>query len=150
MVVGAEGTSDLFLLLIVLRTMGQIVGRTRLQKVIYLLRQRYQLPFSFRFKPYFYGPYSEELSDAVENLVALGMIEENRRYLDEGVIEYSYKLTKRGTDFLDTNAAGDVARKPPLGANLSRAIRELALPTYALVATAKSVMSSSTVRAVTA
>ncbi len=143
MVVGTESLSDLFLLLIVLRSMGQIAGRTRLQKIIYLLRQRYQVPFSFRFKPYFYGPYSEELSDAVENLVALGMIEENRRYLDEGVIEYSYKLTRRGIGFLDTNVAGDIARKPPLGANLSKAIRELDVPTYSLVATAKSVMSSS-------
>ena len=79
MVVGVEELSDLLLLLVVLRELGQVVGRTRLQKIVYLLREMYQIPFRFRFKPYFYGPYSEDLSDAIENLTALGVIEEGRR-----------------------------------------------------------------------
>ena len=144
MVVAVEQLSDLFFLLHVIRETGLVNGRTRLQKTIYLLRERYHIPFRFHFKPYFYGPYSEDLADAVENLVALGMIEENRRYFDEDVIEYSYKLTKRGIDFLNTNFTTENTRKPPIGANLSRGIRELNdFLTPALVATAKSVMASS-------
>lgn len=41
---------------------GQIVGRTRLQKVAYLL-QVVGYPSEFPFEYYHYGPYSEELAD---------------------------------------------------------------------------------------
>ena len=144
MVVGAEQVGDLFLFLLALREMGQIAGRTRLQKTVYLLREHYGIPFSFHFKPYFYGPYSEELSDSVDNLKALGMIEERRRYLTEGVIEYSYRLTKAGASFLEANVTADVVKRPPLGGNLAKATRELGhLATQVLVATAKATMASS-------
>jgi len=144
MVVGVEELSDLLLLLVVLRELGQVVGRTRLQKIVYLLREMYQIPFRFRFKPYFYGPYSEDLSDAIENLTALGVIEEGRRYLAEGVIEYSYSLTRRGSSFLEGQITGEIARRPPLGASLAKALRELeALPTSTLVSSAKSMLSTS-------
>ena len=144
MVVGVEQLSDLFLLLHVIRETGLVNGRTRLQKTIYLLREHYQIPSGFHFKPYFYGPYSDDLADAVENLVALGLIDEGRRYLNEDVIEYSYKLTKRGIDFLGVHASGNSTRRPSFGAGLAKAIRELnSFSTSALVATAKSALALS-------
>src|SRR5437773_11856616 len=110
MVIEVGELTDLLLLLVTMRELGEVAGRTRLQKTIYLLRERFGVPFRFRFKPYFYGPYSEDLSDSVENLVALGMIEERRRYLAAGVSEYSYRLTKGGVGFLETNVATEVKR----------------------------------------
>jgi uncharacterized protein len=42
---------------------GKIVGRTRLQKMFYLLKEAgYQIPFSFEYRHY--GPFSEQLATA--------------------------------------------------------------------------------------
>ena len=54
---------------------GQIVGRTRLQKVAYLLELTGQGE-GFDFEYRHYGPYSESLSDAVRVASAFGLIEE--------------------------------------------------------------------------
>ena len=44
---------------------GKIVGRIRLQKIVYLLEQL-GLNSNFKFSYYHYGPYSEELAEAVD------------------------------------------------------------------------------------
>lgn len=44
---------------------GKIVGRIRLQKIVYLLEQL-GLNSGFKFSYYHYGPYSEELAEAVD------------------------------------------------------------------------------------
>jgi uncharacterized protein len=43
---------------------GKVIGRTRLQKTIYLL-QRSGLPTDFHYSLHFYGPYSEGLNTGV-------------------------------------------------------------------------------------
>jgi len=141
MVIEVGELTDLLLLLVTMRELGEVAGRTRLQKMIYLLRERFGVPFRLKFKPYFYGPYSDELSDIVENLVALGLIEENRRYLADGVVEYSYKLTDAGSGFLETQVSSETLRKPQL-TNLLKGVRELrGLPTNTLITTAKSILA---------
>ncbi len=141
MVIEVGEQTDLLLLLVTIRELGEISGRTRLQKTVYLLRERFGVPFKLKFKPYYYGPYSDELSDMVENLVALGLVEEHRRYLADGVVEYSYKLTDAGSGFLGSQVSVEAIRKPPL-ANLVKGLRELReLPTNVLVATAKSILT---------
>ncbi len=54
---------------------GQIVGRTRLQKIAYLLELTGQGE-GFDFEYRHYGPYSESLSDAARVASAFGLIEE--------------------------------------------------------------------------
>ena len=49
---------------------GQIVGRVRLQKLLYLLDQL-GLASGFEFTYHHYGPYSEELSEAIANAMVL-------------------------------------------------------------------------------
>src|SRR3954462_9618768 len=54
---------------------GQIVGRTRLQKIGYLLQLAglgERFPFAYRH----YGPFSEELASAARDANALGLISE--------------------------------------------------------------------------
>lgn len=55
---------------------GEIVGRTRLQKTAYLLKQagmRFEFPFVYKH----YGPYSEQLAAAAESAGRAGMISES-------------------------------------------------------------------------
>lgn len=44
---------------------GEIIGRIRIQKIVYLLEQL-GMEGGFRFSYHHYGPYSEELSDVLE------------------------------------------------------------------------------------
>jgi uncharacterized protein YwgA len=57
---------------------GQMIeGRTRIQKEICLLKFKSKIPFAFNYKSYFYGPYSEELSETVNLLVGAKVLREN-------------------------------------------------------------------------
>ncbi|KAB2919086.1 MAG: hypothetical protein F9K30_17655, partial [Dechloromonas sp.] len=61
---------------------GPIVGRVRIQKVFYLLNQL-GLEGDFRFSYHHYGPYSEDLSQAIDRA----------RYLDQSIKEIEKDTT---------------------------------------------------------
>ncbi len=54
---------------------GQIVGRTKLQKIAYLL-EAIGVGSGFHFEYRHYGPYSEQLANATSSAKALGIIDE--------------------------------------------------------------------------
>jgi hypothetical protein len=62
---------------------GRIVGRTRLQKIGYLLELS-GLGAGFSFEYRHYGPYSEELAVAARNSKLLGLLDEEERPTDWG------------------------------------------------------------------
>jgi uncharacterized protein YwgA len=64
---------------------GQIVGRVRLQKLIYPLDQ-IGLGSDFRFTYHHYGPYSEEVAEAIANAIILdkSLREEKRTRASDG------------------------------------------------------------------
>ncbi|MBP1933974.1 YwgA family protein [Ammoniphilus resinae] len=84
--------------LYLLDTLGEIVGRKKLQKMVYI-SQKLKFDFNQRFQFHFYGPYSEELTVMTEELCELGFIEENQQ--DKGNYSvYQYAITEKGRDFL--------------------------------------------------
>jgi len=54
---------------------GEIVGRKKLQKMVYIAK-KLNFPFQEKFEFHFYGPYSEELTLRVEELCNFGFIDE--------------------------------------------------------------------------
>ncbi|MEA1998455.1 MAG: hypothetical protein U9N61_03905 [Euryarchaeota archaeon] len=56
-----------------------IAGRTLLQKTEYFLNEK--LEWGFEFTPYYHGPYSAEIADALESLRASGIV-------NEEIVEY--------------------------------------------------------------
>jgi uncharacterized protein len=54
---------------------GRIVGKTRLQKTVYFLEQL-GVGFGFDFEYHYYGPYSEELTAALDDSIALKIVDE--------------------------------------------------------------------------
>lgn len=62
---------------------GRVVGRTKLQKVAYLLELA-GLGAGFQFEYRHYGPYSEDLADAVQMAAAFDLISEVERKADWG------------------------------------------------------------------
>ncbi len=111
-----------------------IAGRTRIQKEICLLKYKSQLPFTFEYKSYFYGPYSEELSDTINTLVGVKLLEETVTSVGYNSYRYDYSLTKQGEElFTKVNQeAGDLISKLRAEINTFEA-----MSTPELVATAK-------------
>ena len=95
------------LVLAVVAARGTVPGRTVLQKISYFLNTALDLRIGF--KPYFYGPYSEELAVATDSLVGYGFLEEESLPLsvvkeDESDFDsrqYKYSLTARGKKLVE-------------------------------------------------
>nr|WP_263324116.1 YwgA family protein [Neobacillus sp. Marseille-Q6967] len=80
---------------------GEIVGRKKLQKMIYIAK-KVAFPFHERFQFHFYGPYSEELTLRVEELCNMGFLNEIKEKKG-GYFQYRYTLTDSGKEFLSLN-----------------------------------------------
>ncbi len=88
-------------LLQVFLSAGEIIGRKKLQKMIYIAK-KLSFPFQERFQFHFYGPYSEELTLRVEELCNMGFLQEEMEQKG-GYHQYRYALTPAGREFLAVN-----------------------------------------------
>jgi uncharacterized protein len=79
----------------------EIIGRKKLQKMIYIAR-KIDFPFQERFQFHFYGPYSEELTLRMEELCNMGFVNEVKEKKG-GYYQYRYTLTDSGREFLGLN-----------------------------------------------
>lgn len=87
---------------------GTVVGKVRLQKIVYLLDQL-GLDSGFDFEYHHYGPYSADLTEAVDFNVSLGDIsEEPRRRQSDGVPYTVFVSSPRLTEF-NGEAMGDLS-----------------------------------------
>lgn len=82
-------------LLTILKHVGKIEGRTRFQKMIFLGQEELGLPQLFDFSIHYYGPYSVELTRAIERLLSQGYIVEDVEEIGD-YIRYTYRLSERG------------------------------------------------------
>ncbi|MBK1839709.1 hypothetical protein JHL17_20060 [Azospirillum sp. YIM B02556] len=100
---------------------GEIVGRTKLQKVAYLLELAgfgEGFPFSYRH----YGPYSENLADAIRMADAFGLVVEEERQASWGG---GYSIY-RATDHVGLAAQTDRAAFARVAASVDSVELELA------------------------
>lgn len=119
-----------------------IQGRTRLQKIVFLLKTVYGIPFSFSFRPYYYGPYSDELSNLMSFLNAINFTEERAEFLEPGIIRFNYILTERGKKYIE-NVENNLDKETlEIIEKLKESIKELSIQdTLTLIAKAKSLMN---------
>lgn len=82
----------------VLKEAGEVTGRKKLQKIIYICK-KLQFPFNEKYQFHFYGPYSEELTLRVEELCNLGLVSEVKESKGN-YYQYKYSVTDQGTEFL--------------------------------------------------
>ncbi|MGC4379346.1 YwgA family protein [Fictibacillus sp. Mic-4] len=83
----------------VIKEAGEIVGRKKLQKMVYIAK-KLDFPFQEKYQFHFYGPYSEELTLRIEELCNLGLIEETKEKVS-GYSQYRYSLNAEGENFLE-------------------------------------------------
>jgi uncharacterized protein YwgA len=83
-----------------------VIGRTAIQKLIYFESILDLVDANYR--PHYYGPYSSEIAGTIQELAALGFVEEKIEtrettgyyYVSDEWRRYCYKLTNDGSDFL--------------------------------------------------
>lgn len=76
-----------------------IRGRTKLQKLLFLIQKRIpknSLLVSYPFRPFKYGPFCKEVYDDLQFLKKEGLIEEAKEYLKDKGIYVKFKLTEKG------------------------------------------------------
>lgn len=81
------------LLLTVLKHVGEIHGRTKFQKMIFLAQEELGAEKLFPYQKYHYGPYSWDLTETIERLIARGDIVEKVEEFGD-VIRYSYTTSE--------------------------------------------------------
>jgi uncharacterized protein YwgA len=97
----------------------QIERRTRLQKLAYLLNRIGLDGFSkVRFDYEYNGPYSREVSDALQDLISAGFLKEMKEQSEAGYYVYSYELTSEGNKWIKENRVAQ-------DEEISRAVGEL-------------------------
>jgi len=85
----------------------QVVGRTRLQKTIWLL-QRTGLPTDYHFTNYHYGPYSEGLQADVGLFELMGILSEQAHESQEGSTYYVVKANEKAQAGLVSNITSEI------------------------------------------
>ncbi|OZM56728.1 hypothetical protein CIB95_10935 [Lottiidibacillus patelloidae] len=85
-------------LLALFQRAGEVVGRKKLQKIVYIAK-KLNFPFNEKYQFHFYGPYSEEVTCRVEELCNFKFIEEVKEKKG-GYFQYRYTLTPEGETFL--------------------------------------------------
>jgi uncharacterized protein len=89
---------------------GALVGRIRMQKVVYLL-EKLGMGADIKFEYHHYGPYSEAVSDAVTDAKFWGNIEEVVNFrLSDGAPYSTFKTSASPPDKLGQLDANDAKR----------------------------------------
>jgi len=96
---------DIAVPLLLAGNMGEIHGRTRLQKLIFLVQDiaatEETSSSNFGFELYRYGPYSRELSTQLNVLVSKGYLRMDPEPTISGHARYCYSLTPEGKTLLN-------------------------------------------------
>ncbi len=71
---------------------GAVVGKTRLQKIFYLL-DACGMNSGCQYQYYYYGPFSVDLADAVDDAVRLGLLTESQSLGFHSVPYSTYRAT---------------------------------------------------------
>jgi len=86
-------TKQEYFLLKLIASVPNIVGRKKLQKLVYLIKFA-GVPFESSYTWHYYGPYSADLALQIDTLV-------NKGFLDEMFsIGYTYRITDEGKNLL--------------------------------------------------
>lgn len=80
-----------------------IEGRTRLQKMVFLVQKELETEGislgtteSYDFWAYDYGPFSKELADEIDALISKEKLEETEESFDDGKVKYQYQFLEAG------------------------------------------------------
>jgi uncharacterized protein YwgA len=131
-----------FLQLVLLASGGEIQGKTKLQKTVYLLGIMSGQLEDLGYRPHYYGPYSDEVAAAVAWLKTIGVVEQFSSGVGSTdpsgfeIRRYDYRLSERGRKFAETTARDypDVMQRVRESADLLRRTGDLDYMKMSIVA----------------
>jgi len=95
-----------------------IEGRTRLQKLVFLMQKRLEeagedplQSDDYEFVPYDYGPFSKELYDDLDETIGRGMVEDREEDLDEDKVKYDYEIQDQGKQWVRDQLSKEEAQR---------------------------------------
>lgn len=95
-----------------------IEGRTRLQKLVFLMQKRLEeagedplQSDDYEFVPYDYGPFSKELYDDLDETIARGMVEGREEDLGEDKVKYDYEIQDYGEQWVRDQLSKEEAQR---------------------------------------
>jgi len=74
---------------------GEIFGRTKIQKLLFLLEQRTE-NLNFQYERRHYGPFSDLMNETVDQCVQKKLVEETKVMTRHATWGYHYKITDSG------------------------------------------------------
>jgi len=84
-----------------------IEGRTRLQKMVFLMQKQFEeagvdptQSANYEFVPYDYGPFSKELYADLDDLTEHEMVESREEPIRDGT-KYNYEIQEAGREFIE-------------------------------------------------
>lgn len=118
--------SDLALLLTLIHLNdNKVEGRKRLQKQVCILKYGERIPFNYEFRSYYYGPYSDNLTEAIDTLTSLGFVNEKQVMFSDYASKYVYELTPQGKKKVSAILTNIKRHNPQLFSKLSSSVSEL-------------------------
>jgi len=78
------------------KNVRKISGRTKLQKLIFIIAREFKLPQKFDYFLYTYGPYSSKLQGEIDTLITFRLMREEVSRKRDYLI-YEYSLTRKGS-----------------------------------------------------
>jgi len=84
----------------ILHNTGPIHGRTKFQKIIFIGQEELGFENVFTFDQAYHGPYAQDLSDTIDDLILKGLISEDVTIYDD-IIRHTYQLSKSSNTQLD-------------------------------------------------
>lgn len=92
---------------------GQIRGRTRLQKLVFVAKKELEkksIDIGIKFNTGPFGPFSRDLRDTIKIQVREGIVEESCEESPLGIV-YIYRLTQKGGALIDQALRRGLLRK---------------------------------------
>lgn len=94
--------------LLLLDVAGQIEGATRFQKLMFILKEGFEISMPHIYIKYHYGPFSSQLRDEINFYVENGFIDANSECLGENsegypIVKTTYTLTESGRAVVKDN-----------------------------------------------
>lgn len=111
----------------------EIQGRTRMQKLVFLIQEEFEdaerkLPDTYTYVPYDYGPFARELYDDLDRLREQDVIKEVREEMTDGTYKYNYALTDEADDYLSQLPEKELERTRRLAKQIKSEFNHTRLP----------------------
>lgn len=110
----------------------QIQGRTRMQKLVFLVQKEFDdtsaLPGEYNYIPYDYGPFAKKLYADLDYLKDRGYIRESTETIEDGKVQYNYQLTPEGREHIEQQPENKVNQILDLAEPIKQDFNRVSLP----------------------